>query len=369
MEGSPLGGGPPGTEGAAAELEGAGPRTIEERIAAKAERVHVLTGAVCNNNCVFCMEEDRDERYVVNSQTDDAMIRSILAERQGAEEICFTSGEPTTNPRLPIWVRWAKEARFRRISVMTNGRSLSYERYARTLAAAGMNRFYVSIHGHTEKLHETLTRTPESFAQTVGGLDQIAKLKRHGVELHTSTVVTKRNLPHVADIYRFLRGHGVDQVVFNVMQANGRAHTNFEHIFPRDQEIAATFGRFLEDQMRLEAQPMAFLVDIPLCTTERIPDFNRGYVEAYVHYEPMSGAQKVVPAERLLARKEQHGGRDVVAVQRADLDVLAREKRAECRTCRHDARCEGVWKNYLARFGWDEMQPIPSPDAVLADVG
>ena len=41
--------------------------------------------------------------------------------------------------------------------------------------------------------------------------------------LHTSTVVTDRNLPFLLDIYRFLRGHGVDQVVFNVMQANGRA--------------------------------------------------------------------------------------------------------------------------------------------------
>ena len=78
-----------------------GTQTIEERLEHRDERVHVLTGAVCNNNCVFCMEEDRDERYVVNSQTDDAMIQAILAERAGAEEICFTSGEPTTNPHLP----------------------------------------------------------------------------------------------------------------------------------------------------------------------------------------------------------------------------------------------------------------------------
>ena len=43
--------------------------SIEQRIAAKKERVHILTGAVCNNNCVFCMEEDRDARYVTNSAT------------------------------------------------------------------------------------------------------------------------------------------------------------------------------------------------------------------------------------------------------------------------------------------------------------
>mgnify|MGYP006148087067 CR=1 FL=1 len=34
----------------------------------------MLTGAVCNNNCVFCMEEDRDARYVTNSATTDDVV-------------------------------------------------------------------------------------------------------------------------------------------------------------------------------------------------------------------------------------------------------------------------------------------------------
>ncbi|MEZ4372594.1 MAG: hypothetical protein R3B07_17340 [Polyangiaceae bacterium] len=65
---------------------------IEERIRNRDERVHILTGAICNNNCVFCMEEDRDARYETNSQTDDDRVKFILKEKQGAEEVCFTSG-------------------------------------------------------------------------------------------------------------------------------------------------------------------------------------------------------------------------------------------------------------------------------------
>ena len=332
--------------------------TIDERIAARDERVHVLTGAVCNNNCIFCMEEDRDARYVTNSATDDSTVRALLDQKRGAEEFCFTSGEPTTNPRLPHWVRWAKDAGVRRISVMTNGRALSYEKYAKALVAAGMNRFYVSIHGHTQKLHESLTRTPESFAQTVAGLDMITRFKRYGVELHTSTVITKRNLPHMGEIYRFLRAHGVDQVVFNVMQANGRADTHFEQIFPRYSEIAEVARAFLAEQSKTEPQPQAFLVDIPLCTTQGIPDFNRGYVEAYIHYEPISNAEKLLPVEALLGRREEVAGRELVAVRRADLDDAARQKRAECKSCRHETSCEGVWGNYLRRFGWDEFVPV-----------
>ncbi len=332
--------------------------TVEERIGDKQERLHILTGAVCNNNCIFCMEEDRDTRYVVNSQTTDETVRWVLENNPGAEEVCFTSGEPTTNARLPHWVRMAKDAGVRRISVMTNARALSYERMVQMLLKAGMTRFYVSIHGHDARLHEGLVRTPGAFDQTVAGIRNIVKYKRYGIDLHTSTVVTKRNLPHLGEIYRFLRELGVDQVVFNVMQANGRADTYFEKIFPSYTEIAAGAKRFLDEQGRVEPRVMAFLVDIPLCTTESLPDFNRGYVEAYAHVEPPSPA-----TEQLLENKDADGRRagdrkHLLVVKRSDLDDAEREKRAECSACRYDAVCEGVWKNYLKRYGWDELQPV-----------
>jgi cyclic pyranopterin phosphate synthase len=336
---------------------------VEERIARKRERVHVLTGAVCNNNCIFCMEEDREGRCATNSATTDDTVRWILEQSGDCEEVCFTSGEPTTNPRLPVWVKMAKAAGVRRVSVMTNGRALSVERYAKGLVAAGMNRFYVSIHGHTAKLHDGLTRTPSSFAQTVAGLEVIASLKPYGVELHTSTVLTKRNLPHLGEIYRFLRAHHVDQVVFNVMQANGRANTHFEQIFPRYSEIASAAEALFvgEDAKRSngarEDRFMAFLVDIPLCTTTRLPDFNRGYVESYVHYEPPSDARFLLEPGVAEARRTSDDG-GLVQIRRSDLDEVARQKRPECAQCKHDLVCEGVWGNYTKRFGWSEFVPV-----------
>ncbi|HJK92991.1 MAG TPA: radical SAM protein HxsC4 [Polyangiaceae bacterium LLY-WYZ-15_(1-7)] len=330
---------------------------VEARIEAKQERVHVLTGTVCNNNCIFCMEEDREGRKVLNSKTDDALVARILRENPGCEEVCFTSGEPTTNRALPRWVKMAKAAGVRRVSMMTNARALSYGRFTRGLVKAGMSRFYVSIHGHTAKLHDSLVRTPGAFEQTVGGIREIAALQRFGVELHTSTVVTKRNLPHLRDVYRFLRGLGVEQVVFNVMQANGRANTHFERIFPRYSAIAAEAKRFLDAERAAgeEARTMAFFVDIPLCTTTALPDFNRGYVEAYKHYEPDDGGTG--GHDRRLAVMDATED-DLVEVRRSDLDDDLRLKRAECAGCRYDAVCEGVWANYLKRFGWDEMVPV-----------
>jgi MoaA/NifB/PqqE/SkfB family radical SAM enzyme len=334
-----------------------GERPIAARIADKQTRVHILTGAVCNNNCIFCMEEDRDARYDTNSATTDDTVRWILEHNAGCEEVCFTSGEPTTNRRLPAWVKMARDAGVPTISVMTNGRALSYERYAKGLVAAGMNKFYVSIHGHTARLHEGLTRTPESFAQTVAGLDVVASLARYGISLHTSTVITNRNLPHLGEIYRFLRDHGVDQVVFNVMQANGRANTHFERIFPSYTEIAARFAQMCRDQARHEPRVMAFLVDIPLCTTEDVPDFNRGYVESYVHFEPPAAAAALIDSATIAERTDARAP-SLVQIRRSDLDDARRHKRPECASCRYDTVCEGVWGNYLRRRGWDELVPV-----------
>lgn len=332
--------------------------SISERIAQRKDRLHISIGAICNNNCIFCMEEDREGRYINNSAMTKDRVRWMLEGHRGAEEVCFTSGEPTTREDLPLFVAWAKELGFRRISIMTNGRRLGHFPYAVALARAGMNRFYISIHGHTKRLHEGLTRTPESFEQTVAGLGSIAKLKRYGVELHTSTVITDRNLPHMLHIYRFLREQGVDQVVFNVMQANGRADTYFERIFPKYTNIAAEFRRFLDEVG--EERPMAFLVDIPLCTTTEIPDFNRGYVERYLHYD----AEEQVPLDvgKQPERAAKGRGRGLVLITREDLDDAERVKREECRSCRYEPQCEGVWKNYLRRYGWEEFEAVISSE-------
>lgn len=331
--------------------------STEARTDAREERLHLSIGAVCNNNCVFCMEEDREGRYQNNSAMTPARVRWILEAHRGGAEVCFTSGEPTTRPELADFAAWARALGYARVSVMTNGRRLGHPPYAQRLVRAGLTRFYVSIHGHTPKLHEGLTRTPDSFAQTTAGLAVLAGLKRHGVELHTSTVLTRRNLPHLTDIYRFLRGLGVDQVVFNVMQANGRADTYFEQLFPSYTDTARAFRDFLGAVG--EPRPSAFLVDIPRCTTEGIPEFHRGFVERHSHYDLAEHAVlEGVPTED---RAREVLGRRLVVLTRDDLDTSRRQKHDTCQSCVYVRDCEGVWGNYLRRHGWGEFVPVRAP--------
>ena len=101
---------------------------------------------------------------------------------------------------------------------------------------------------------------------------------------------------------------------------------------------------------------MAFLVDIPLCTTEGVPDFNRGFVEKSSHYDVEEEA--VLDGVDAGARATEVAGRSLVVLTRDDLDRARRVKRSECARCSHDSRCEGVWAGYVSRMGWDELVPV-----------
>ena len=299
------------------------------------ERFHILAGETCNNHCLFCMEGPTSRAHGVTPER----VRRLLEEHAGAAEVMFTSGEPTLNPHLPQYFRWARALGFRRIGLTTNARRLGYEAYARTLLDAGLNHVVVSIHGPDAKTHDGQTRCPGSFAQTLGGLETLARLRRgQPLSVHTSTVVGRRNVELLSDVYWTVRAFDVEQCVFNVMQPLGRAEPLARSIVAPYAEVFRAFARLVREAGAM--RPPAFLVDVPPCTTEALPRAARGWVECAVFTEFGPDAS---PQERQTrVTKEQEN----------------RVKRPDCASCAHDRACLGVWRTYVAVHGWDEFVPV-----------
>ena len=206
----------------------------------------------------------------------------------------------------------------------------------------------VSVHGPDAKTHDAQTRSPGSFEQTLAGLAAVTRLRReHRFTLHTSTVVGRRNVARLAEIHALLRPFGVDQYVFNVMQPLGRAEPIVELLMARYDDVVAGFARFLEGLP--PPRPQTYLVDLPLCTTERLPPEVRGYVEAA--FFTAYGADGEAELRRTRVHKEQAN----------------REKRAECAACRYDAACLGVWRAYARAHGWGEFTPVGGPADAARD--
>jgi cyclic pyranopterin phosphate synthase len=341
--------------------------------AAEEERTHVCIGAECNNNCVFCMEDDREaRRRALKGQTAEDVLALILRGR-GRRELLFTTGEPTLEPRLPRFVRAAVLAGFGTVGVITNGRRFSDPAYAEQLVRAGLGSVTVSLHGPDARLHDALTRTRGSFEQTLAGLRNLCGLRnRFPLRVQTSTVVCRRNLDAIGDLCRLFGTLDADRHVFNVMQPDGRGDEFFDSLMPRYRDVSRVFHEILPELEPGFLDRLA-LVDIPPCCTQDLPATVRGHVQRTVQYEPKGALENRIrqrfeplappeadpaPADVLI-----HGSAGTFEqVTRTRVDALTRSKRSDCAACRFDATCRGVWVTYLRRFGWEEFLPAPSQD-------
>jgi len=329
------------------------------------ERLHICVGYSCNNNCVFCMEEDREGRYkrLINQTESD--VWKMLSSNPNVKEVMFTSGEPTLHPLLPRYIRMARDAGMEVIGLITNGRMLSYMPYARLLCKSGLNHVLVSIHGPNAKVHDALTRTRGAFAQTTKGLENLALLKKEFVlKVHTSYVVNKRNFRFFKEFFDAMQPYDIDQFVFNVMMLDGRGGKLANILMPRYTEIASEFLRFTQSLAPQDVSRV-FLLDIPYCTTTALPDCTRGYVERYFHFEPEDSItfsrekEEVLVEKGLVKPKAMDGDKaKYTIVTKSAHDEAVRVKRDECKQCGYNHICRGVFQKYVDLYGWDEFVPV-----------
>ena len=109
---------------------------------------------------------------------------------------------------------------------------------------------------------------------------------------------------------------------------------------------------------------MAFFVDIPLCTTEaRCPISTAATSSDYVHFEPESSSQAGC-CPPTSSSTERRGGKTASSsrsVAPTSTTISAGASGPSATQCRYDDVCEGVWGNYVRRYGWEEMSPVPMP--------
>jgi len=339
--------------------------TFEER-----ERLHVDIGSTCNNNCLFCMEDDRHGRASRIGSITVEEVHRILEANVFREEVVFVSGEPTLNPHFLEYVHKARTLGYRSVGVISNGRRFAYQPFAKAAVLRGLNHVIISLHGGNARVHDGLVRAPGAFEQARAGILHLAELKRRGapLRLHTSTVLNTRNakLEVLTELVDFLKQH-VDQMVFNIMQPFGRGLEHLDRLMLRYTDMAAVLGRYFTEA-KAEGLPI-YLVDIPYCVTEGvgIPDSARGFVERYVHYDRGTGddafaddpkeggsplrkalldAEDAVPVEGLVEKHRDHQ------------EQSKKLRRPACDTCAFSKVCDGVWRNYIDRHGWDEFEPV-----------
>ncbi len=289
----------------------------------------------CNNNCIHCVVADQRERALATRGRDFRTTAEVLAEvadarRRGFRLVTFTGGEPTLRRDLPVLVRSAVALGFA-VGIQTNARVLCHAQALNPLCGLGV-RFVVALHGDCAEVHDRVTRAPGSFEQTVRALQALAAA---GEKVTGKVVISRVNMTSLPAIADCLLRAGVRRANFTFPHGLGNAARDYLGVVPRLEEMLP----FLREAVRrMEgAGGEAVTEAVPLCVLgdlDRIASEN--HYRAYVRSEV-----------RQLDQGPRDWSRDRVEEGKAKASV--------CRACPLDARCEGVWREYLESFGDREL--------------
>lgn len=165
----------------------------------------IMTGFSCNNNCILCSLKDQVGIHQDKTTEEIKIIlKSSIKEFSSVE---FTGGDPTIRKDLYDLISYAKKIGFKKIAISTNARILSYEKYIDQLIEAGLTRITSTLYSHLARTHNAITRTPESFEQTVFAINNL--IKKSDLELSVNTVLCQLNYRSLNDMGIFLKNIGV----------------------------------------------------------------------------------------------------------------------------------------------------------------
>ena len=293
----------------------------------------------CNNRCVFCVQGDKRE-YEPDKPTEE--LREILHEKRATcESVVFTGGEVTLREDLLEMVAEAKTLGYRSIQIQTNGRRLSYAPYVEALVEAGVTEFAPAIHGADARTHDKLTRAKGAFKQTLQG---IVNARSRGARVVMNSVIVQQNYRQLPAMTRLFARLRVQQSQFAFVHALGTAEQFFAHVVPRYGNLLP----FLHEALHIgEGAGMRMM-------TEAVPFCLMPGRERFV-------AERIMPSTAIV-----DGNRriDNYADYRWNEGKL---RGPPCETCTWRENCEGPWREYPERFGWDEFKlRTDDPDLVLA---
>jgi cyclic pyranopterin phosphate synthase len=157
----------------------------------------------CHSACRFCIVQEgmnyfKGIPFEKFQKTVDDNAKSRRYRR-----VTFTGGEVTLEKKLFDYVDYARASgSFEHIRLQTNGRLMADPAFAKRLVDAGIDEYFVSIHGHDAKTQDYISQREGSFDEAMEGM---RNLKALGVCLMTNTVLTTLNQPHLADIVETVR--------------------------------------------------------------------------------------------------------------------------------------------------------------------
>jgi MoaA/NifB/PqqE/SkfB family radical SAM enzyme len=173
----------------------------------------------CNLSCGYCSEFDKTSQPIP-AEILEERLRKL--KKLGTFGISLTGGEPTMHPELPRLIRAARELRFYRTSMITNGFLLQPE-LIETLNRAGLQRMQLSIDG--VRPNETTQKVLNNLKKRLEWLRDHAQF-----EVVISAVIGASPPEEADEVVSFVRQLGFGARVLLVHDSEGQLKLGSEEL-------------------------------------------------------------------------------------------------------------------------------------------
>jgi MoaA/NifB/PqqE/SkfB family radical SAM enzyme len=182
----------------------------------------------CNNDCIFCGEYHRLEKFKSVGFIKSPVVKKNLEERMalGCNFVNFTGGEPTLHPDFPEIVKYAKKLGYR-VYVGTNGTMGGNQEFLEK-ALPYLDELSLSIHGNTEKLHGSMTKG-NNFKPVINIL-KCAKKINPRLKLFVNTVIVKKNAKKLINFLSYLKNFNIDNLLISNLAPEGRGLDDYDDL-------------------------------------------------------------------------------------------------------------------------------------------
>jgi MoaA/NifB/PqqE/SkfB family radical SAM enzyme len=272
----------------------------------------------CNNNCSSCIMEYMNSQIEKSTKKIKEEIDIILKDLNHIE---LNGGEPTLNKNLFSILKYIEEKKKgMEIALITNARMFSIPSFAKRLKYLNLKKFKIdtTIYGPNSKIHDAITRTPNSFNQQIRG---IRNLINHGIKIELRIVINKINYKVLNEISEFIiknfKKEEILSVTFISIKYFGEAYRNKNIVGVRISEIIPHLERAVDNLLKNNFKVNLF--HFPHCIL-----------------------------------KEEY--RNLSFGITAESEEIAFVK--ECTFCKERKNCSGIWKSYLEIFGEKEFKKI-----------
>lgn len=314
--------------------------------------IEINLGRLCNNLCIFCMirEGKGDSKHRIFANAEKVKKEIDKFSKEDYNSLGFLGGEPSIYPSLSEIVSYARDKGFSRITIVSNGRRYSDKGFVKNLIDSGVTRFCVSIHSHLPEVEDRLTGVKGGFSQKIAGIRNLVEFRKANFikeDIAISLVLNKKNYKGIMSTLSFFNSLGVRDFRVNFIRPEGRALANFEELVPRYSQ----FAKYLHEIFQFSDKKgiRVSLGDMPLCMVGNIEKNLRFIGELKDHINMVvsfdNTGKKGKPSKETFLWRDRRKNEHKI-------------KGKKCRICRYDVLCEGPWKNYAEKFGFDEFKPI-----------